>query len=170
MSGLIQLFRSRVGVAIVGAILVGGVGAAFGVGSVWHPLTPITGGVVQAAATATTASAAAQATNTPESTATPAATATTIPTVGPIATATPFPVGSSIRGTVISVGANSFVISRNGTHYTILVDGATTYTGGTATQLSGIQTGWRATATVAAQNGPTTYLAKNVAASPQGGD
>lgn len=162
MSGLFQLFRSRVGVAIVGAILVGGVGAAFGVGSVWHPLTPITGGVVQAAATATTASAAAQATNTPESTATPAATATTIPTVGPIATATPFPVGSSIRGTVISLGANSFVISRNGTHYTILVDGATTYTGA-ATKLSGLHGGYRATVTIAAVQDNTTYVAGTVA-------
>ncbi len=129
MSGLFQLFRSRVGVAIVGAILVGGLGAVFGIGSIWHPILPIAGGIVQGDATATTATTAAQATVTPEVTATPAATATTIPTVGPIATATPFPVGSTIHGSVVSIGANSFVISRNGVHYTILVDGATTYTG-----------------------------------------
>jgi hypothetical protein len=168
MSGLFQLFRSRVGVAIVGAILVGGLGAVFGIGSIWHPILPIAGGIVQGDATATTATTAAQATVTPEVTATPAATATTIPTVGPIATATPFPVGSTIHGSVVSIGANSFVISRNGVHYTILVDGATTYTG-TATQFSGtsgIQNGYRVTATVAAQDGPTTYLASKISSSP----
>lgn len=149
----IRLFRSRVGVAIVGAILVGGIGAVFGAGSLWHPATLPVGGIVQGNTThtATTfATATTQATVAPTPTEVPEATPTTAPTAAPTATRTI--VGSVLRGRVVSVdvSANSLVISNNGVQYTILVDQTTTYTG-VATQLSGIQTGWVAWATISTQ-------------------
>lgn len=154
MGQLGQLFRTRVGIAILGAILVGGVGAAVGAGSVWRPNSPVGAAITQADATAT-------ATSFP--TATPQPTPTTAPTAAP--TATRNPVGSTIRGTVVSVdtSSNSIIISRNGVRYTILVNDATTYTGA-ATQLSDIQPQWRLSVTVAAKDG-SAYLAQRVSAS-----
>lgn len=154
MGQLSQLFRTRVGIAIMGAILVGGAGAAVGAGSVWRPNSPAGAAITQADATAT-------ATSFP--TATPQPTPTTAPTAAP--TATRNPVGSTIRGTVVSVdtSSNSIIISRNGVRYTILVNDATTYSGA-ATQLSDIQPQWRVSVTVAAKDG-SAYLAQRVSAS-----
>lgn len=153
MSQWIRLFRSRIGVAIVGAILVGGIGAVFGAGTVWHPATLPVGGIVQGNTTntaSTSATATTQATVAPTPTETPEATPTTVPTVAPTATRTI--VGSVLRGQVLSVnvGANSLTIRSNGVQYTILVDDKTQYSGA-ATQLSGIQSGWEASATITAQ-------------------
>jgi hypothetical protein len=120
--------RSRVGLSIVGAILIGGIAAVAGAASVWYPETPVIGSIVQGNSTSTT-----QATAQPELTATPQATATDVATPAP--TATPNLVGSTIQGTVVSTNpsANSFIVSRNGVRYTILVNQATTYSG-TATR------------------------------------
>lgn len=154
MSQLSQLLRTRIGVAIMGAILVGGAGAAVGAGSVWRPSSPVGAAITQADATATA---------TPFPTATPQPTPTTAPTAAP--TATRNPVGSTLRGTVVSVdtSADSLIISRNGVRYTILVNDATTYSGA-ATQLSDIQPQWRVSVTVAAKDG-SAYLAQRVSAS-----
>lgn len=161
-----HLLHSRVGVAILGAILVGGIAALAGVGTVWRPQAPFIGGVMQGNGTATTALAQETETNgtaTPAETATPQPTATAIPTRAP--TATPNLVGSTIRGSVVSTNAstNSFVMSRNGTRYTILVNESTTYSG-VATQFSGLQPGYRVSVAIAAQNG-SAYLASSVISS-----
>ncbi|MGE5334292.1 MAG: hypothetical protein ACM3N4_06290 [Nitrososphaerota archaeon] len=153
MSQWVRLFRSRIGVAIVGAVLVGGIGAVFGAGTVWRPATLPVGGIVQGntSNTATTsATATTQATVTPTPTETPEAAPTTVPTAAPTATRTI--VGSTLRGSVVSVNvaAKTLTIRSNGVQYTILVDDTTQYTGA-ATQLSGIHTGWEASAAITAQ-------------------
>lgn len=155
MGRVSQMFRTRVGIAVMGAFLVGGVGAILGAGSVWRPAAPGGGMIVQGNVTATSQNATATATTQP--------TATTAPTAAP--TATRNPVGSTVRGTVISLdtGANSLIISRNGVRYTIQVNDATTYSGA-ATQLSDIQPQWRVSVTVAALNG-SAYLARSISAS-----
>lgn len=162
-----QFFRSRVGIALVGAIFIGGAGAVLGASSVWRPTLPAAGAAVQSTTTpeagTTTVNANATSTSGPMATDTPQSMPTAVPTVA--STATPFVIvaGSIIRGTVVSTnpGANSFVMSRLGTHYTILVDQATTYSGAAA-QLSGIQPNWRVTVTVGVVEG-TAYLAGHVA-------
>lgn len=154
-----QLFRSRVGVAIVGAILVGGIAALFGAGTVWHPASLPIGGIAQNNGTAST-----QGTPAPTLTATPVATPTIRPTATPTTARTI--VGSTLQGKAIRVtpGANSLVISSNGVRYTILVDQTTTYSGA-ATRLTDIQLGWHVSATITAQEGPG-YLSHQIAASP----
>lgn len=160
MGRMSQLFRTRVGVAILGAVLVGGIGAALGAGSAWRDNAPVGAAITQADETAT---AEGNATATPEPTATTQPTPTSAPTAAPTATRTL--VGSTIRGTVVSVDTNDnkLVISRNGTRYTILVNDATTYSGAAA-QLSDIQPKWRLSVTIAAQDG-SAYLAQRVSAS-----
>ena len=158
MGHFIQLLRTRVGVALVGAVLVGGLGAALGAGSAWRPSTPAEGVTIQGSATATAVE-----------TATPAPTATIQPTPTSVPTAVPTPtrtlVGSTIRGKVVRVdtGDNTLIISRNDVRYTIVVNDETTYSGA-ATQLSDIQQDWRVSVTIAAQNG-SAYLAQRVSAS-----
>ena len=158
MGHFIQLLRTRVGVALVGATLVGGIGAALGAGSVWRPSTPAIGAITQENTPATATETAM-----PAPTATTQPTPTSVPTAAPTATRTL--VGSTIRGTVVSVdtGANTLIISRNGVRYTIVVNDSTTYSGA-ATQLSDIQQDWRVSVTIAAQNG-SAYLAQRVSAS-----
>ena len=154
-------FRSRVGVAIIGAILIGGVAAAIGASTLTLRSSMLDGALANSGSPAT-ATARSTATPEPTATATPQPTATNAPR--PTAT---IGVGSLLRGTVLGApGTSSFVMSRNGVHYTILVDGTTTYVGGTATKLSDIQSGWRATIRVGAVDGTNTYQASNVAASP----
>lgn len=148
MAGSSQFLQGRVGIAIVGAIIIGGLAASVGAVTAWLPEQLATGSVAQA-----TATSAAEATDT--TAITPSATApqpspTTVPTAAP--TATPTLLGSTIRGTVVSVNVsgNSLVMSRNGTHYTILVDQETQISGA-ATSLSGIQVGWRVSVTFTSQ-------------------
>jgi len=158
-------FRSRVGIAIIGAILIGGIAAAIGVSTLTLRSSALDGALATSGASAT---ATAESTETPEATATAEATATPQPTATTAPRPTPtIGVGSTLRGTVVGTpGASSFVISRNGVHYTIQVDGNTTYVGGAATQYSSILNGWRATVKIGAVVGTNTYLARNVAASP----
>src|SRR5689334_22445703 len=126
--------RSRVGVAIIGAILIGGLAAAVGASTLTLRSSSLDGALADSGSPAT---ATSQSTVTPE----PAATSTPQPTAttAPRPTATPLGVGGLLRGTVLSTnpGANSFIMSRNGVHYTIQVDETTTYSGA-ATQLSGL--------------------------------
>ena len=164
-------FRSRVGLALIGAIIIGCIAAVAGASTLALRSSPLDGALAQGS---TSATATAESAETPEATATPEATvtttaqptATTTPRVVP--TSTPLGVGSTLRGTVVGTpGANSLTLSRNGVHYLIQVDGNTQYIGGTATKLSDIQNGWRATVDIGAFIGSNTYLASNVAASPQ---
>lgn len=163
MGGFIQMFRGRIGFAIIGVLLVGGVAAVAGVGSVWRPTESTVGAVVQGAPTATNVAIAAQPTAT--ATSEPTATAQAIPTdtPAPVPTATPI---TTIRGTVVSTdpGTQRFAMTRNGTSYTILVNQATIYSG-IATQLSDIQPNDRVTVTIAAWNDATTIVAQKVAVS-----
>jgi hypothetical protein len=159
-------FRSRVGVAIIGAILIGGIAAAIGVSTLTLRSPVLDGAFANSGSSAT---ATAESTETPEATAAPEATATPQPTATAtpriVPTATPLGIGSFFRGTVVGApGASSFVMSRNGVHYTIQVDGTTTYTGA-ATQLSGLQNGYRVTIRIIAVYGSTSYLASSVSSS-----
>lgn len=163
MDGIFQVFRGRVGIAIIGAILIGGVAAALGAGSVARPTSPT--GLVQGSSTSTTSTA--QATTSPESSATATAQATSMDTptaAAPTTTPNATP-QTTLPGTVVSVdpGNHRFIITRNGVQTTILVDDVTTY-GGIATQLTDLQQGWQVTITIAKRedNG---VLAKSVFAS-----
>ncbi len=157
-------FRSRVGLALLGAIIVGCMAAAIGAGTLSLRSSPLDGALADSGSSAT---ATAESTETPEATATPEATTTPQPTAttAPRPTATPLGVGSLLRGTVVGTpGTSSFVLSRNGVHYTIQVDGTTTYTGA-ATQLSGLQNGYRVTIRIKAVYGSTSCLASSVSSS-----
>jgi len=155
--------RSRVGLAIIGAIIIGGLAAVIGFGSVWHPVSPVVGAVAQGDATATTtATAATESTETPEATVTQQPTATATPRIVPTPT---IGVGSTLRGTVAGPpGSSSFTMTRNGVTYTIQVNGATQYSGA-ATQLSGLKSGYRVTIRIAAVYESHNYLASSVASS-----
>jgi hypothetical protein len=170
-------FRSRVGVAIIGAIVLGSIAAAIGANSLAHHASPVVGAVAQNGATATAGSSAtAESSVTPGSTASATAsatgqpTATTAPTVV-VPTPTPLSPGSVLRGTVSGApGTSSFVVARRNTpHYTIQVDGATTYSssvvGVTVKQLSDLQGGYSVSVTIRAVTGSNTYLASNVVVS-----
>jgi len=159
-------FRSRVGVAIIGAILIGGIAAAIGVSTLTLRSPVLDGAFANSGSSAT---ATAESTETPEATATAEATATPQPT----ATATPrivptptiLSVGSTLRGSVSGApGADRFTVSRNGVHYTILVDGNTQFTGA-ARQLSGLQSGYHVTVTISAVYGSNSYQASSVLSS-----
>ena len=160
MGGIFQVFRGRVGIAIIGAILIGGVAAALGAGSVARPTSPTAGAVVQTAPTATTE---ANASPIPSSTVTAQPTPTDASTAVPTARSTQ--VSNTLSGTVASVdsGNHRFIVTRNGVQSTVLVDDVTTY-GGIATQLTDLQPGWRVTITIAKRedNG---VLARSVFAS-----
>lgn len=154
--------RSRVGLAIIGAIIIGGAAAAIGVSTVWHPASPLVGAVGQNGGA--TATAESTATPEPAATQTPQPTATIAPTVA-IPTPTSIGVGSALRGRVVGApDASSFKMTRNGVTYTIWVDGSTTYTG-TATQLSGLQNDYRVTVTIKAVYGSNSFLASRVSSS-----
>lgn len=153
--------RSRLGVAIMGAALVGVLAAVAGAGTTaWHPASQGLNGDAQVTETAHSTAGQPTATATTAPTATAQPTATDVPTAAP--TSTPNPVGSTWNGTVVSVDAsnNILVMSRNSVHYTILVDDATTYSGA-ATQLSAIQVGWRVSVTIAKQE-DSGYLASHI--------
>jgi len=159
-------FRSRVGLALIGAIVIGCIAAVVGASTLAINSSLLDGALANGGSSAT---ATAQSTETPVATVTPEATTTPRPTAttAPRPTATPLGVGSTLHGTVSGApGTSSFVMSRNGVHYTIQVTGTTTYVGGVATKLSDIQSGWRATIRVGAVEGTNTYQASNVAASP----
>jgi hypothetical protein len=159
-------FRSRVGVALIGAIIVGCIAAIIGVGTLTLRSSPLDGAFANtnsgSSATATAESAETPgATATAEATATPQPTATATPRIVP--TSTPLSVGSTLRGSVSGTpGADRFTVSRNGVHYTILVDGNTQFTGA-ATQLSGLRSGYHVTVTISAVYGSKSYQASAVA-------
>lgn len=154
-------FRSRVGLALIGAIVIGCIAAVVGASTLAINSSLLDGALANGGSSATATAQSTEpsaATVTPEATATPQPTATTAPRP----TATPLGVGSLLHGAVLStnVGANSMRISRNGVHYTILVNGAV-FSGAT-TQFSGIQNGWRVTVTISAVYGSNTYQASTV--------
>lgn len=157
-------FRSRVGVAIIGAILIGGIAAAIGASTLTLRSPVLDGAFANSGSSAT---ATAESTETPgatataEATATPQPTATATPRIVP--TPTPLSVGSTLRGSVFGApGADRFTVSRNGVHYTILVDETTQFTGA-ATQLSGLRSGYHVTVTISAVYGSKSYQASAVA-------
>lgn len=137
MSRMAQLVRSRVALALVGAVLIGGMSAVLAV-------TPNTysriGGLFFTETTPTSSSAdlSGQETSTPED-----ATPTTV--ARPTPTRTPAPLGSPanpLRGAVgaVTTASNSFTISSGGgRHFTIDVDQNTTF-GGLAHSLAELQT------------------------------
>lgn len=146
-----NVLRSRVGLAVIGLLLVGGVSAAIAILTTPHPLPASLNAVAQRAtathavgvtSAAATATAAAQ----PAATDTTGAVATTPPTPRPtpLPTATFFP-GQSVGvvGQVESVNASasSFVLATRGSQLTITVNGSTSWSG-TAKKVSDIFPGW----------------------------
>lgn len=166
-----NVLRSRVALAVIGLLLVGGVSAAIAMLTTPHPL-PATLNAVSQRATATGAAGAAT-TATPPSQ--PAATDTTgsvattptTPRPTPLPTATFFPGQNvDVSGQVESVNtiANTFVLATRGSQFTITVNGSTAWSG-SAHQVSDIKSGWVAEVHGTVQPGGS-LLATEVNANP----
>ncbi len=171
--GLLQVFSSKVILAILGALLIGGVSAGLAAGTAIQPHAP-TPGVASTTGGANTATAtgATQATSasSPTATDTPTDTPTTAPQNNPTAT----PNGQvTLRGTIAAVppttSSNTFTMNVHGTSYTVLVDGNTNFTGN-AQSIGDLKVGWTARVVAMVQPDGTTYLASDVNANPPGGD
>ncbi|GEM_PF-1426098 len=140
MSRLVLLFRSKVALAIMGAVLCGG-------GAAWMVATPfnfssghssnaqfqtqagavdITGDTATPGATAPTTPSAAAPGSKPSATSTPKSTRSPTPT------ATPGSQGITLRGSVGSVNTNAgtFTLISNGVTKTVVVTNNTTYHNG----------------------------------------
>lgn len=164
MNGLLHAVKSRVVQAIVGALLVGSLGAT------WAALPYLPFGMSNAPLSATTSqgqdapqdqpdgSADVTPQATPQAIASPSVTARRAPT------ATRQPSGQSIdlHGSIRSVdtSAQSFTLSVGGTLETITVNSRTTYEG-SAQQFSDLREGWKAEVSCT-QVAATTYLATHV--------
>jgi len=140
MSRMAQLLRSRIAIALAGAVLFGGVSAAVAVmPSTYSRINGLL--TTQPTATSTSGDLAGDETATPEGTTTEGATPTT--PARPTPTRTPAPLGNQanpLRGSVVTVttASNSFTISSGGRHFTIDVNPSTTY-GGLAHSLAELQ-------------------------------
>src|SRR5262245_15632704 len=115
MSRLGRLFRSRIALAVVGVLLVGGGGAYWAVTSVAPASRQAGNSLTNTDPTSTASADDPTATTDPDATATTVTrgpTATPRPTATPCLTPTPVPVGQSVhwQGRVASVGGTSFVL------------------------------------------------------------
>lgn len=155
MRQLLQFFGSKVVLAILGALLIGGVSATLAFGTVPRRPAPAanvsanTGGA--SATTSTTASVSATAST--SASATPTDTSTPIATTGANPSATPGSQTITLHGTItaINAAATSFTLQpQSGAADTIVTDGNTTYLGN-ATQFTNLRVKWTATVTAIAQ-------------------
>ncbi|HKT39409.1 MAG TPA: DUF5666 domain-containing protein [Ktedonobacterales bacterium] len=152
MQALTALLRSKVGIAIVGVILIGGIGAYIGAASILHP-DGLTGGYfanndptapaasVAGTVTSSSSDGAGDHTATPLPTDTPANAPTDVPTTPPTGSGQTVDLHGSIGN--INTAANSFILNVNGTSRTVVVNGQTSFQGASST-LQGLRTGWQA--------------------------
>lgn len=137
-----HVMKSRVTLAVVGMLLIGTLGAVGGVMSAQRAL-PAALGSAQTSNTAggggsSVRSAAAAATSTALA---PGSAPTATPTNGVLPTATPQQ--PNLRGTIVTIGANSLTISQaGGASATVEVNGSTQFQG-VATSFGALRTGMR---------------------------
>ncbi|HKW23011.1 MAG TPA: DUF5666 domain-containing protein [Ktedonobacterales bacterium] len=150
MQALTALLRSKVGIAVLGILLIGGVGAYIGAASVWHPGGLPGGYFANNDPTAPATSVAGSVTSSPSAggnTGTPSP--TDIPTNAPTVAPTTPPIGAGqtidLHGSIgdIKTAANSFILSVNGAQRTVVVNGQTSFQGASSS-LQGLQKGWLA--------------------------
>ncbi|HUY75198.1 MAG TPA: hypothetical protein VMV29_00390 [Ktedonobacterales bacterium] len=158
MRHVIQIFGSKVVLAILGALIVGGVSAGLAAGTALRPHSPAPGVASTNGATNPTATTSAQ----PTATATPTDTPTTAPQTGPTAT----PNGqTTLRGTISALPpnepANTFLMSTRNGNRTVMVDGNTSYQNG-LNGFGDLQIGGSVIVTATLQPDGTTYLATKV--------
>jgi hypothetical protein len=184
MSRLGRLFKSRIGVALLGIVLVGGGGAYWAVTSS-APHTPqaassLTNTNEDPTSTASAEDPTATTTTDPGATATATTvhrtpTATPRPTATPCLTPTPVPIGQSVhwRNRLVSVntGASTFVLSIGcGAHPTITVNTSTTWPGLAKSASDLPQYVGRTADVLATRQGDGSYLASSVNAPVSSGD
>ncbi|HEX6544359.1 MAG TPA: DUF5666 domain-containing protein [Ktedonobacterales bacterium] len=144
------LLRSKIGIAVLGIVILGGVGAYLGASSAWHPSAgPRNGGIANTgtgAGTATAAGPNSAATSSPtdgSGTQTGNPSPTNIPG-GPQPTNPPVGTGQTVdlHGTIgtINTDANTFML--NGSTK-VIVNGQTSFQG-SATSFQGLRSGWSA--------------------------
>ena len=152
--GPVQFFQTKVAMALIGAILIGGTSAVLAARTVNEPSVLQTSNALTTNSNSTTSGQLPSATSSTAKPATSSPTAVVVPTVPDSKptvppTATPA-VGQTVTysGTVtsVSVGTNTFVLTRNGVQHTIDVNAGTTFTG-SATSFSGLQVGMHVQAT-----------------------
>jgi len=152
MQALTALLRSKVGIAVLGILLIGGIGAYIGAASVWHPGGLPGGYLANSDPTAPATSVAGSVTSSPSAgagghTGTPLP--TDIPTNAPTVAPTTPPIGAGqtidLHGSIgaINTAANSFILNINGTPRTVAVNGQTSFQGASSS-LQGLRTGWQA--------------------------
>lgn len=160
---------NRIALAVVGVLLVGGASG------VWAAMT---GAPVLRQSASSTSNTGADLTNTPPgqgSVATATMNSTYATNGSPTSTAYPPGAPTPISGTgsgqsvhwhttVVSVGANSFVLSVGGINYTVLVDGATIWSGAVKA-IGSLRPGYDAEV-IATHQSSVTYLASTVNAQP----
>lgn len=136
-----MLLKSRVGFAIAGVVVIGGISAVLAI----RPMLP---------------HGNALASNSPSSSATPTTAPTPRPTSTPAPTRTPIPTLDGIVGTK---GSNSFVLQLGGgATKTVIVNGSTVYRyNGSPSTLSALTQGWHAEVRGAYQTDGT-FLASRV--------
>jgi hypothetical protein len=167
------MFRSRVAMAVIGVLVLGGIGAALGAASAHRPDSsgPSTG-ITAGAPTASDASSSASVEQSPTATATTSPPAPA-PTRTPRPTPTPPPIGvvADLHGEIRSVGtatAGTFVLRvYGGATYTVQTSPppGTTYTG-TATSFATLQVGMEATVTGMFPAANTAFQATQVNTQP----
>ncbi len=148
MEALTTLLRSKVGIAVLGAVLLGGLGAYMGAASAWRPSQLPSGSVANTGAaaigttspSATSTGSAGKQTRNPSPTNTPGSSPTTPPV-------TPVSSGQTVdlHGTIgtINTTANSFTLNNSGSLITVVVNGQTAFQG-SASSLQGLRSGWQA--------------------------
>lgn len=147
MKTLATMLRSRVGIAVCGVILVGGLGGFLGASSVPRPsVRANNGGIINTNTnTGTATDTTGSATQGPGGSASPT-NATTLPTNttgggGVIGTGQTIDLHGSIA--TIDTAANTFILTVNGTAVTVVVSGQTSFQGASTT-FQGLRTGWLA--------------------------
>lgn len=153
MQALSTLLRSKVGIAVVGIILLGGLGGYIGVSSGAHPGTTTNSGNNSGVANtgaATNTADSATATTTSGATGgnpTPTDTPVVIPTntTGTTNTGTGTGQNVDLTGTIGRINStdNSFILQVNGKSIEVEVSGQTSYPGDSKS-FQGLQTGWLA--------------------------
>ncbi len=166
MRQLLQFFGSKVVLAILGALLIGGVSATLAFGTVPRRPAPAANVSANTGGASATTSASVSATASTSASVAPTDTSTPIATTGASPSATPGSQTITLRGTITAINATttSFTLQpRSGAADTIVTDGNTTYLGNAA-QFSDLTVKWTATVTAIAQPDGT-YLATVVNAS-----
>lgn len=140
------LLRSRIGIAVFGVLLIGGLGGYLGAASGAHPRLATnsgnngnSGNVAQVGTAASSSSSTAPTTGNPSPTDTTAANPTAPTNTGGTGQVI------DLHGTIgtIDPANSSFILNVNGAPTTVVVNGQTSFQG-SATSLQGLQTGWLA--------------------------